>query len=159
MKNTFFILLSLILFSSCEDNPTKIIEVGVDKYQYIETYPFNRNIFIRDNDTLKIEILDSNVVNQIVDFVDILKVTAQLSDEGDSESHWVYETITSDLSIERNPEKTSEFWVFGFQANIDSNRRFINSRFDFYYMDLEYSNLSPYYYDKNFVVYVESSTE
>lgn len=131
----------------------------VDKYQFIETSPFQRSIYIRDNDTLKIEIRDSNVVNQIIDFIDILNITAQLSDEGDSESYWVYETITSDLSIERNPEKNYEFWIFGFQANIDSNRRYINSRYDFYYMDLEYSKLSPYYYDRNYMILVESSTE
>lgn len=157
MKNTFILLLSLLFFSSCEDNPTQIIEYKVDKYQYIETYPLNTsNIYIRDNDTLKIGIKDTNVVKQIDSFRDILTVTASLNDRSYS---WVYEEITSDLTVERNPERMDEFWVFGFKANLDSNRRFLNSRFDYYFVKLELSKLNPYYDNSFFQVDVKSSTE
>lgn len=145
---------------SCKDNPTKFIEIPVDMYKSIPTYPENYSSYsIRDNDTLKIKIKDSIVANLIKPPFTFLSVSGELSRDIIESPPFVYELITSDLKIKQNPENKAEIWILGFQPNLDSNRRYIPSRFDYYGVDLEFSILNPYYRDVHFLLDVESSTE
>ncbi len=121
MNKILISIFFLFIFSSCDDNPAKIVERRIDKYLYIETRPENdsRN-YMSNEDTLKINILDSNVVNLIEPSLDFVTVEGELNDSKGVRNTWVIENITSDLRIERNPSKSNELWVFGFQPNLDS---------------------------------------
>lgn len=158
MKIYFILLISALVLtlSSCEDCPVRVIEVPVDTLKNI---PFKHNLqasnFMKDTDTLKIEILDTNVANSIRSFGGLFIVEGVLTEA----SNFTYEMINPDLFFARNPNKKNEFWIWGFQANIDSTRTYSVGRFDNYYVDLNFSLINEYYRDKSILLFVESTTE
>ena len=116
------------------------IEVPVDTLKEI---PIKHNLqksnFMNDSDTLKIEILDSNIVNSIQFLSAVFFTQAHVSISQTSTRNSLFESINPDLSFERNPKNKYEFWIFGFHANLDSTRSYGVGRFDYYIVNVSFS--------------------
>lgn len=161
MKLYFILLISLlIILTSCKECPVQTIELPVDTLKEI---PIKHNLqksnFMNDSDTLKIEILDSNIVNSIQFLSAVFFTQAHVSISQTSTRNNLFESINPDLSFERNPKNKYEFWIFGFHANLDSTRSYGVGRFDYYIVDVSFSIFNPYFINKSIVFFVASTTE
>lgn len=160
MKIYFILLISIILITSCKDCPVEYVEVPKDTLKSIN---FKHNLqesnFMYDTDTLKIEILDTNIIDSKSLNNDLFSVKASISSSVSGTPNHVFELISSDLRFEVNPYNNYEMWIMNFQPNIDSTRTFSVGRYIYYTLAIDFSSINPYYLDSYFTIFVESTTE
>lgn len=160
MKSIFILLISIVLITSCKDCPVEYIEVPVDTLKNIKfIHNLQESNFMTDEDTLKIEILDTNMID-LKSLNDIIfSVEASVSSSVSGTTNHVFELISSDLRFEANPNNNYEMWIMDFQPTIDSTRTNRVSRYLYYVLIINYSNVNEYYKKSTVNFFVESTTE
>lgn len=156
MKN-LLILVSIILFAtSCRHTPVQFVEVPINPPQEIE---FKTNLvegrFIKDTDTLKIELMDTSLVTTY-SFKNFFSYVGNVVPAHYNTKNPVYELIHLQLTEEVNPNNEFEIWVYGFKANLDSTRENQIGRFLNYLVNIGHEQ---YYINNELTFDVVSTTE
>jgi hypothetical protein len=159
MKTCFIFLISFLFITACNDSTVKYVEVPAS----FENIEFKHNLqesnFMTDEDTLKIEILDTNLIDPKYLKNDLFTVEAQLSSSAAGTKNHIFELISSDLYFEINPNNEYEMWVMNFKPNLDSTRTYGVSRYTQYVLIMKYSKVDERYRNSYINFYVESTTE
>lgn len=157
MKSFFILLISIILITSCKDCPVEYVEVPKGEFININISPNpHRTYFMTDVDTLKIKILDTNLINSFQNNTNLYSASGFYISES---NNIALEYVESDLTFKVNPNDLYEMWIMGFEANLDSTRTFGVGKFDYYSLSINFWKIDPYYMGSNITIFVESTTE
>lgn len=148
----------LLLVSSCKDTSINFKEVPLDPPMEIQ-YKINLqgDKYIKDTDTLKIEIIDTSLVNTyyMKDFAILLgKITPSLLNTDNPVTAFI-----DNVTFEVNPNNNYELWVYGFEANLDSTRQKHIGIYLNYILHLDFSTFKFNYIDKEIAFNVVSTKE
>ena len=161
MKIFFILLINVLFLTSCKnDCPVKVVEDPKETLRQINIkHNLQESNFMTDADTLKIEILDTNLFGQNPFKEILILIEANLSSSASGSNNNAYELINSDLRFEVNPNNEFEMWIMGFIPNLDSTRTLGVSRFLYYNLSIDFEMVNEYYKDSYLTFFVESTTE
>lgn len=162
MKLYLTLLVCGLLASSCTENIVRNTIIKSD--DTLRNIKFSHNLqesnFMTDADTLKIMILDTNIEDYYKPLSRLVLVKGSLSSRITGSNNHTFEQINADLKIQVNPNNKYEIWIMNLQPTIDSTRSHsINNRFDYYWVDIFFSHINPYYLDVTQSVFVQSTIE
>ncbi len=159
MKKLLILVSLFILITSCRDTPVKFVEVPINPPQEID-YKTNlqEGRYLKDTDTLKIELLDTSLVTPY-SFKDFFSYVGNVVPSKHDTENPVYEFIHLQLIEEINPDNEYEIWVYGFKPNLDSTKQKQIGRFLNYNVTTG-NSLSDHHFINNEITFdVVSTTE
>lgn len=161
MKPFFILLTSILVLTSCSESPVMCLDESGGTLRNIKfSHNLQESNFMTDVDTLKIEILDTNLNDFIKQNKDIYIVKARVYNKENNSNNRLFEYIDPDLRFEINPNNKYEIWIMDLQPTIDSTRTNGGvSRFNYYILDINFSIINPYYLDSHITFFVQSTKE